>query len=68
MGATAQIKPNPSRTAKPPLDPALYAERNLVERVFLRMKRFRRIALRCEKTANSFQAFVHLACTMAWLT
>ena len=43
----------------------LYKERNLVERLFNRLKRYRRIALRCEKTASSFTAFVHLACAMA---
>ena len=45
----------------------LYKERNLVERFFNRLKRYRRIALRCEKTASSFTAFVHLACAMAWM-
>lgn len=29
---------------------------------------WRRVALRCEKTVNSFQAFVALACAMGWLT
>ncbi|MDK3075477.1 IS5/IS1182 family transposase, partial [Sedimentitalea sp. JM2-8] len=32
-----------------------------------RIKRFRRIALRCEKTISSFRAFVALACAMTWL-
>ena len=36
--------------------------------VFLnRIKRFRRIALRCEKTGSSFKAFVDLAGAMAWM-
>ena len=67
LGAQAQIKPNPSRATMPPTDWALHAERNLVERSFLRIKRFRRIALRCEKTATAFTAVLHLACAMAWL-
>lgn len=50
-----------------PLDPDLYAGRNLVERFFLRLKRYRRIALRCEKTLSSFTAFLHIACTMEWV-
>jgi transposase len=45
----------------------LYKERNLVERFFNRIKRFRRIALRCEKTVSSFAAFVNLACAMVWI-
>ncbi|MEM9966970.1 MAG: IS5/IS1182 family transposase, partial [Pseudomonadota bacterium] len=40
----------------------------LVECFFNRIKRFRRIALRCEKTISSFKAFVDLACAMAWIS
>ncbi len=68
LGAVAQIKQNPTRSRAKPIDWALYKERNLVERFFNRIKRFRRIALRCEKTTASFKAFVALACAMAWLT
>ncbi|MCA3509886.1 MAG: transposase, partial [Rhodobacter sp.] len=66
-GATAQIKQNPSRSGTKAIDWALYEERNLVERFFNQIKRFRRIALRCEKTVASFKGFVSLACAMAWL-
>ena len=31
------------------------------------LKRFRRIALRCEKTLPAFMGLVHLACAMTWL-
>ena len=67
LRATAQIKRNRSRAGSRPLDRDLYNERHLVECFFNRIKRFRRIALRCEKTLNSFKAFVDLACLMAWL-
>jgi transposase len=40
---------------------------NLVERFFNQIQRFRRIALRCEKTVASFTGFVALACAIAWL-
>ena len=66
-GAVAQIKQNPTRSGSKLIDWALYKERNLVERFLNRIKRFRRIALRCEKTAAAFQGFVALACAMAWL-
>ena len=49
LGATAQIKPNPSRAIQPKIDWVLYKERHLIECFFNRIKRFRRIALRCEK-------------------
>jgi transposase len=67
LQATPQIKPNPSRSIQPETDWALYKERHLVECFFNRIKRFRRIALRCEKTISSFKAFIDLACAMAWI-
>ncbi|MEJ2477970.1 MAG: hypothetical protein P8Y40_10815, partial [Desulfobacterales bacterium] len=60
LHAKAHIQANPSRAIKPPLDPDLYAERHKVENFFQRIKRFRRIALRCEKTLSSFMGFVFL--------
>jgi transposase len=67
LGAIAQIKANPSRTAKPPIDWRLHKERHQVECFFNKLKRFRRIALRYEKTVTAFMGFVHLACAMIWL-
>ena len=67
LGATAQIKANPSRAAVPPINWRLYKERHQVECFFNRLKRFRRITLRCEKTLTAFMGFVHLACAMIWL-
>jgi transposase len=49
------------------MDEDLYKERHLVECFFNKIKRYRRIALRCEKTLASFRAFVMIACTMVWL-
>lgn len=67
LGAEAHIQANPSRAIKPPLDPDLYAERHKVENFFQRIKRFRRIALRCEKTIPSFMGFVFLVSALDWL-
>lgn len=67
LGAVAHIKRNPTRREDRPIDWVLYKERHLVECFFNKIKRFRRIALRCEKTVSSFKAFVELACAMAWL-
>ena len=67
LRATAQIKQNPTRAGHKSIDWSLYKERHLIECFFNRIKRFRRIALRCEKTVASFRAFVTLACTMTWL-
>ncbi len=65
--AEAQIKRNRSRARCSPIDWMVYKERHLVECFFNRIKRFRRIALRVEKTLAAFKAFVSLACAMAWL-
>ena len=67
LGATAQIKANPSRATVPPIDWRLYEERHQIECFFNNLKRFRRIALRCKKTLTAFMGFVKLACVMIWM-
>src|SRR5206468_2349879 len=59
-GAVAVIPDNPSRAMKHDLDKALYRERHLVECCFSRLKQFRRVATRYEKTARNYLAIVTL--------
>lgn len=66
-GATAVIPNNPSRARKHPLDKHLYAQRHLIECCFSRLKQFRRVATRFEKTARNYLAVVTLAATILWL-
>jgi transposase len=66
-GAVAVIPNNPSRAQKYPLDKHLYAQRYLVECCFSRLKQFRRVATRFEKTARNYFAVVTLAATVLWL-
>ena len=66
-GALAVIPNNPSRTKKHPLDKHLYAQRHLVECCFSKLKQFRRVATRYEKTARNYLAMVTLAATVLWL-
>ncbi|MDQ1155839.1 transposase [Sphingomonas sp. SORGH_AS 950] len=61
---SAGKRSNPSRTRKPAIDWRLYKERHQIECFFNKLKRFRRIAMRCEKTISAFMGFVHLACAM----
>ena len=50
--------------AKPAFFPRiLYKGRARIEQAVGKIKRFKRIALRCEKTAQNFAAFISLACT-----
>jgi len=51
-GARAAIPNNPSRAKKHPLDKHLYAQRHLVECCIGKLKQFRRVATRYEKTAR----------------
>jgi transposase len=66
-GALAVIPSNPSRTKKYPLDRQLYAQRHLVECCFSKLKQFRRVATRYEKTARNYLAVVTIAATVLWL-
>ncbi|MFE6166199.1 transposase, partial [Streptomyces sp. NPDC056486] len=45
----------------------VYRRRNIVERCFNRLKQWRGIATRYEKTATPFKAAVTLASTLLWL-
>ena len=65
--AVAVIPNNPSRTRKHPFDKALYAERHLVECCISKLKQFRRVATRYEKTARNYLAVVTLAAIALWL-
>lgn len=51
-----------------PHDHALYRLRNLIERMFARLKDFRRIATRYDKLARNFLAGVVLAAAVIWWT
>lgn len=64
---TVVIPSNPTRAKQHEVDRDLYRERHLVECFFQRIKRFRRIAMRFEKLARNFLAFLHLACALVWL-
>ena len=60
----------PSRsneTEKSDIDREKYKERALVENFWLKIKQYRRIAMRFEKLAARFLAFIHLACILLWL-
>ena len=67
MRAEAVIPNNPSRALKYPIDSHLYAQRHLIECCFSRLKQFRRVATRFEKTAQNYLAVVTIAATMLWL-
>lgn len=65
--AVAVIPSNPSRAQKHPLDKHLYAQRHLIECCFSKLKQFRRVATRYEKTARNYRAVVTIAAIVLWI-
>jgi transposase len=51
----------------PAFDREAYRERNVVERLINRLKRWRRIATRYEKRAANYAAMLTVACILLWL-
>lgn len=51
----------------PSFDRDAYRERNVVERLINRLKQWRRIATRYEKSAASYEAMLTLAAILLWL-
>jgi transposase len=64
---TPVIPPKANRKSARNCDFALYAERNLIERFFNKLKQFRGIATRYEKLARNFLAGVQLVAILCWL-
>lgn len=58
-----QGKRRRQRGPRPRFDAALYAQRNVIERLIGRLKEHRRLATRFDKHADHFLAMVKLACT-----
>jgi transposase len=66
-GAWANIKPMPRRTNIPAFSPFLYRYRNLVERFFNKLKHFRGVATRYDKSPDNYLAGVKLASARIWM-
>ncbi len=66
QGAAPNIPPKSNRKYKPDFSPALYRNRNAVERSFCRLKDFRPVAIRYDKLARNFLATVQLTATVCY--
>ena len=60
-GAKAVIAQHPRRTVPLDIDAEMYKWRHLIENFFCKLPEFKRIALRADKTEQSFAAMIHLA-------
>jgi transposase len=65
-GAFANIPPKANRKWKNCVSPYLYRDRNAVERMFCRLKYFRRIAAGYDRLATNFLAAVCIAATVSY--
>ena len=66
-GKTAVIPSKSNRKSPRTLDKEMYEARHLVENFFCKLKQFRAIATRYDKTARNFLAAIHLAAVAIWL-
>lgn len=65
-GAEAVIPSTRSRRVPIPYDPIAYKDRNRVERMWCRLKDFRRVATRYDKLARNYLSGVLIAATCAY--
>jgi transposase len=66
-GIRALIPRRKDERRQPRFDRAVYRERNVVERLINRLKRYRRIATRYEKRAANYAAMWTIAAILDWL-
>jgi transposase len=66
-GKTFVIPPKANRLTSRDYDRELYKTRHRIENFFARLKQFRAIATRYDKTARNFLGAIHLAAAVTWL-
>ncbi len=66
-GKTAVIPPKANRQVGRDYDRDLFKARHVIENFFARLKQFRAIATRYDKTRRNFLAAVQLAAAVIWL-
>jgi putative transposase len=67
IGAQAVIASKKNRLVQRVIDRNLSRDRNKIERFFSRLKQFRRLATRYDKTASSFLGMVYFVSALLWL-
>jgi len=65
-GTKAVIPPRKNRKVQYDYDKAIYKQRNIIERMFCRLKDWRRIATRYDRNIKNFMAAIALAATVIW--
>lgn len=67
MGAEAVIPTHPCRKESEAYDRYLYRARHAIENLFAKLKQYRRLATRYDKTMRNYSAMVAVACVLTWL-
>jgi transposase len=60
-GSQVVISQHPRRASPRPIDEEMYKWRHLIENFFCKLKEFKRLAMRADKTDHSFTAMIHIA-------
>jgi len=63
-GAQIVISQRPQRRQSLEIDTEIYKWRHLIENFFCKLKDFKRIAMRSDKTDDSFSAFIYAAAAL----
>lgn len=66
-GKSFVIPPRSNRKIQRDFDKDVYKVRHLIENFFCKLKQYRAIATRYDKTARNFLAAIHLAAAIIWL-
>lgn len=65
-GTQAVIPPRKNRKIQYDYDKAIYKQRNVIERMFCRLKDWRRIATRFDRNLKNFMSAIALAAAVIW--
>jgi len=65
-GTRPVIPPRKNRKIQYGYDKAIYRQRNVIERMFCRLKDWRRIATRFDRNIKNFISAIALAATVIW--
>ena len=65
-GTQPVIPPRNNRKTRYNYDKAIYKQRNIIERMFCRLKDWRRIATRFDRNLKNFMGAIALAAAVIW--
>ena len=65
-GTEAVIPPRKNRKIQYDYDKTIYKQRNIIERMFCRLKDWRRIATRFDRNLKNFMGAIALAAAVIW--